>query len=292
MFFSQALDLAPWRAALTFLTEVALGYIMIEVGKEFNINKKQWQSYLKDYGISSLAALLPWIFCFVYMLFLMREDIWQETLLISLFAAPTSSGILFSMLLAAGLGTTWLFRKVQILAIFDDLNTILILIPMQFLLSEIDFGLLYIVVLIIILLVLAWIFLHRLKIPSSRLWMFAYSIILVYLLHLLASQFDVEIGVILPAFVLGCMLYNKDNHSMKEFQSFDNTIKVLFMILVGLALPKINLNQFNGWKLAFDVVIITILSNLGKCAPMFFYKNEASLKERIAVSIGMFPEAK
>ena len=42
---------------------------------------------------------------------------WKETLLDGRFAAPTSAGVLFSMFAAAGLGSTWLFRKARILAI-------------------------------------------------------------------------------------------------------------------------------------------------------------------------------
>ena len=49
------------------------------------------------------------------------------------FAAPTSAGVLFSMLAAAGLGATWLFRKARILAIFDDLDTVLLMIPLKML---------------------------------------------------------------------------------------------------------------------------------------------------------------
>jgi hypothetical protein len=35
------------------------------------------------------------------------------------------------MLAAAGLGVTWVFKKAQVLAIFDDLFTILLLIPLK-----------------------------------------------------------------------------------------------------------------------------------------------------------------
>lgn len=35
------------------------------------------------------------------------------------------------MLAAAGLGSTWLFGKARILAIFDDLDTVLLMIPLK-----------------------------------------------------------------------------------------------------------------------------------------------------------------
>ena len=56
---------------------------------------------------------------------------WTEALLAGRFAAPTSAGILFSMLAAAGLSGTWVFRKARVLAIFDDLDTVLLMIPLD-----------------------------------------------------------------------------------------------------------------------------------------------------------------
>ena len=51
----------------------------------------------------------------------------------SRFAAPTSAGILFTMLAALKLKESWIYRKIQVLAIFDDLDTILLMIPLQIL---------------------------------------------------------------------------------------------------------------------------------------------------------------
>ncbi len=51
--------------------------------------------------------------------------------MVSRFAAPTSVGVLFTMLATAGLSATWLFRKARILAIFNDLDTVLLMIPLK-----------------------------------------------------------------------------------------------------------------------------------------------------------------
>ena len=37
------------------------------------------------------------------------------------------------------------------------------------------------------------------------------------------------------------------------------------------------------------VILITIISNIGKCVPLAAYRNEATLRERLALSVGMFP---
>lgn len=304
MGLSQLLDLSPYYHQLTFIADVMLAYIMMEVGLEFVMDKRNWRAYIKDYGVAALAAGLPWIFCIAYFLYFFKDSTWEEILLIARFAAPTSSGILFSMLAAGGLAMTWLFRKVQILAILDDVDTILLLIPLQFLLGGPKYILLTTIFFVVALLFLAWRYLHRFRIPSGRLWLFGYCILLAGGLRLLHTQIGLELEILLPAFVLGCLIKNPhDPRLIKEhvhehayiepeerpMQWFDRTIKVLFMFFVGLILPKVPLDSYNLWILAAHVFAITILANLGKCFPLFFYKNEASLRERAGVSVAMFP---
>jgi Kef-type K+ transport system membrane component KefB len=49
-------------------------------------------------------------------------------------------------------------------------------------------------------------------------------------------------------------------------------------------------HRFPGWGvIAGHVLVITLLSNLGKMFPAFCYRREASLRQRIALAIGMFP---
>ena len=61
------------------------------------------------------------------------------------------------------------------------------------------------------------------------------------------------------------------------------------MLLAGMALPPIQLGGMGIAAVAFHVMLITIVSNIGKCLPMAAYKNEATLRDRLALSIGMFP---
>lgn|GEM_PF-2139195 len=37
------------------------------------------------------------------------------------------------------------------------------------------------------------------------------------------------------------------------------------------------------------VVALTVLANIGKCFPLFCYKNEATVRERLALCVAMFP---
>ena len=119
------------------------------------------------------AASFPWVFVTGYFVFAMLPpelwadlDAWKETLLAGLFAAPTSAGVLFSMLGAAGLGTTWLFRKARILAIFDDLETVLLMIPLKMLMVGIAWQLGLIVV-ITVMLAVAYRWLHLRTMPVT-----------------------------------------------------------------------------------------------------------------------------
>ena len=141
---------------------ICLSFIMINVGREFELNKKQWRNYISDYFIAMATAALPWIMVSVYFMFLLPKgyissfDAWKENLLIGRFAAPTSAGILFTMLAAAGLQHVWIYKKTQVLAIFDDLDTILLMIPLQIMIIGMKWQLMIIIVVIIALLWFGW----------------------------------------------------------------------------------------------------------------------------------------
>lgn len=296
--------LGAYREWLIFGTMVCLAYIMIEVGLEFFLDKKRLHSYAKDYGVAITAATFPWIFCALYFLYLFELP-WQEAFLIGRFAAPTSAGVLFAMLSAAGLAATWVFKKARILAIFDDLDTILLMIPLQVLFIGLNWGSLYGLLVIFLLLLLAYRYLHQLKVPSTSPALFAYGLVIASLLKLIDTHLDLHIEVLLPAFALGCILYNphdpelvknhQHEHAYLEpemplgYRYLDNVIKSFFMFLVGCSLPAIDYGLLlNGWTL-LHVVALTALSNLGKMFPAFCYRDEAPFRQRLALSIAMFP---
>ncbi len=301
MGISQFLDLAKVQGLLYAVTMTCLAYIMIQVGLEFTIDKNNLKSYATDYLVAATAAAFPWIFCAAYFVYIFGMD-WQESLLAGRFAAPTSAGVLFTMLLAAGLGATWIFRKVRILAIFDDLDTILLMIPLKIMIVGAKPELGAIIVVIVILLVLAYRYLHSLKFPVGNLWILLYSIIIVAICSLVEIVAGVHLEVLLPAFVLGCVLYHPHagHHHAPQAASrqtlpqqiesmVDPTIKAGFMFLVGCSLPKVQLGEITIGMAVIHVLLLTVLSNVGKCFPIFCYGKEATLRERIAVSVAMFP---
>ena len=60
----------------TFLF-ICLAFIMINVGREFEIDKTRWKSYTEDYFIAMATAAFPWIFVALYYMFvLLPGDLW------------------------------------------------------------------------------------------------------------------------------------------------------------------------------------------------------------------------
>ena len=102
----------------------------------------------------------------------------------------------------------------------------------------------------------------------------------------------IHIEVLLPAFVLGMVMKTVHNHSQEEERA-SSFISYLFMFLVGLSTPifiglETGGDGMPGWgMLIFHVIVVTILSNLGKMFPLFFYRDR-KIQERLALSIGMF----
>lgn len=299
---SQVMDVASVRGPLSLLTTICLSYIMVEVGLEFTIQKNKLKQYAWDFCVATSAAVLPWIFCAVYFMFVFHLG-WKESSLVGLFAAPTSAGVLFAMLAAAGLGLTWVFKKARFLAIFDDIATILLMIPLQIVLVGMKMELLAVIFILIFLLYAAYRWLNTLRIPSGKLWLFFYGAALVVVLKIIDAVIHVHLEILLPAFVLGCIIYNPfqlgDEESVHELTHleplhgwthwFDRCVKGTFMFMVGCSLPKIDLGTLTILDAVVHVLILTVISNIGKCFMLFCYRKEATLRTRLALCVAMFP---
>jgi hypothetical protein len=353
--------------AIRVLTMVGLSFIMIRVGYEFDIDKTNLRQYGWDYVVAFTAASFPWIFVTLYFVFVLLPPqvwgdaaAWKETMLAGRFAAPTSAGVLFSMLAAAGLGATWLFRKARILAIFDDLDTVLLMIPLKMLMVGLAWQLGLIVLVMAVMLSVGYVFLHKVRIPVTWPWVLAYSLGITTISEfiykgskLIDESVPIHIEVLLPAFVLGCvMAYPKPDANIDVKKShvehhghevigtptermIATLMAAFFMVLVGLSMPLILSGEATvrggamaeavepslhaagapmaeaaaskvgdtkeigritaaqpglGWGLIIlHVLLITVVSNIGKMFPALCYRQEALWRERLAVAIGMWP---
>ncbi len=292
-------------------TMFCLSFIMIHVGYELEIDKSKPKQYAWDYLVAGTAALFPWLFCAGYFIWVLDTNYWTEALLMARFSSPTSAGVLFSMLAAAGLSATWVFRKTRVLAIFDDVDTVLLMIPLKMMMVGMKWQLGLIVVVIVVLLWMAWRYLHSWKLPVSWPWIMLFAGLITGLCEIIYQTskmindvVPVHLEVLLPAFVLGCMLARPEKHNPhiddsreghqegpeEPNEQFVSTIVAsCFMVLVGLSMPQIPHDTIDWVTIGTHVVFVTILSNLGKMFPLFCYRKEATIYERLAVSIAMFP---
>ncbi len=306
------------KSIANILLYICLGFIMINVGREFEMDKSRWKSYAEDYFIAMATAAVPWIMIAVYYIFVLLPselwfdwEAWKENLLLSRFAAPTSAGILFTMLAAIGLKMSWIYKKIQVLAIFDDLDTILLMIPLQIMIIGPRWQLILVVVIVFLLLSFGWKKLGSFNCRQDWKAILAYSVLvflatqILYLgsLSLYGEAGCIHIEVLLPAFVLGMVMKHKEVESDTE-RRVSTTVSVLFMFLVGMSMPLFLGVDFSeahegthsvtgsqkmlswGW-ITFHVIVVSLLSNVGKMVPVLFYKDRL-LSERLALSIGMF----
>ncbi len=326
LILSQALPLvAPdaWASVVLpvrLATMFCLAFIMIQVGFEFAIDKHNVRLYAWDYVVAATAATFPWLLCAAYFVLAMTpadaatsRDAWKQALLIGRFSAPTSAGILFAMLAAAGLTSTWVFKKARILAIFDDLDTVLLMIPLKIMLVGMKWQLAAVGAATGVLLWLGWSHLNTRVWPASWPWVLGYAAAVTWVCEAVSiasgwvdATAPIHLEVLLPAFVLGCVIAGQPDHGDPGEERAAAWLTSGFMVLVGLSMPPLMERAASaadagglrtviggawpGWgMIARHVVWITALSNLGKMFSFFCYRAEASRKERLAVSIAMWP---
>ena len=307
---------------LKHMVEVTLGiclaFIMINVGREFEIDKGNVRDYAKDYLVAMFAAAMPWLLIALYYIFAILPaemwgsgDAWKETLLLSRFAAPTSAGILFSMLAAMKLQKSWIYQKAQTLAIFDDLDTIILMVPLQVaMIGELNWQMIAMLTVIFGMFYIGWRYMSRFKMPQNWYAIFTYAVLvygstlLIYTItkHFFGAKGAIHIEVLLPAFIFGMVIKNRHVGGKVE-TTMSSLVSIVFMLLVGMSMPLIDFSDtaaaadseslissippMSGWVIALHVLVVTLLSNFGKLAPMFFYRDH-SLTERLALSVGMF----
>ena len=306
------------RTVANILLYVCLSFIMINVGREFEVDKSRWKSYTQDYFIAMATAAMPWFLIALYYVFVLLPpefwnswEAWKENLLLSRFAAPTAAGILFTMLAAIGLKSSWMYKKIQVLAIFDDLDTILLMIPLQIMMIGLRWQLIIVVLIVFLLLSFGWKQLGKYNWRQDWKAILFYSFLVfiatqsLYLISksLYGEAGSIHIEVLLPAFIVGMIMKHKEIDTPVEHKVATG-ISFLFMFLVGMSMPHFigvdfaetqageysvtGSQEMMPWgMIIFHVLIVSLLSNIGKLFPVFFYRDR-KFSERLALSIGMF----
>ncbi len=287
----QSLDLSSAREGLGIITSVCLAYIMIEVGLEFSVEKRKLSAYGFDTVAATIAAVLPAFLWFIYFL-VVFQSAWQPALLSGLSSAPTSAGVLFAMMMTAGLSATWVFKKARTLAVLDDLVVILLLAPLQMIIHGFEWGSIIVVGLTCLFIFASFRWQNVLNWPMGERWLLVYAILLTGVVFLLKHTFHLHLEVLIPAFMLGCLVrHSSQQQAVKAVRgvSLDRVIKGVFMFLVGFSFPKMTTGVIAFWPTLGHVVMLTVLSNLGKSFLLFCYRKEVSWRERLALSVAMFP---
>jgi len=259
-----------YKQIVKLCTMFCLSFIMTHVGYEFDIDKSKKGQYGKDYLIAMTAAAFPWVFVAFWFVYCLGEGQglpWGQALIAARFASPTSAGILFSMLEASGLKETWLFKKARILAIFDDLDTIILMVPLKVMVVGMQWELSIDLLFVVVLLAVAYIYLHRVKIPSSWSWTMLYAFIVTIVCEFVhfathSPSFDpmdlvdtVHLEVLLPAFAVGCIAVHQHDHGSSTHgeeekggcsspstwtdDEVSGVVSAVFMIFVGLSMPPL-----------------------------------------------------
>ena len=137
--------------------------------------------------------------------------------MLSRFAAPTSAGILFTMLAAIGLKSSWIYKKIQVLAIFDDLDTILLMIPLQIMMIGPCWQLLVIILIVFLLLSFGWKKLSKYNMRQDwkAILFYPFGVCCHQSLYLITKElmekmpaFHIEVFAL--AFVLGMVMKHRD----------------------------------------------------------------------------------
>ncbi|MBI3314400.1 MAG: cation:proton antiporter [Candidatus Omnitrophica bacterium] len=287
----QFVDFFQVRGVLTFSASVCLAYIMMDVGREFSVEKRSVGSYGRDFLIATAAAVLPAVLWFGYFVVFVNSP-WKPALLSGLSSAPTSAGVLFAMMTAAGLSAGWVFKKARVLAVLDDLATILLLTPLAIIMYGFEWKAVAALILVSGLLFASFRWQGAIPWPSRTVWLSVYALVLTGMVFLVEQTTHIHLGVLVPAFVWGCLLRLPADQRLEGPPSpisLDAVIKGAFMLLVGLTFPKITAGSASLVQTAGHVLALTVLANAGKLFLVFCYKTEATLKERMALGVAMFP---
>ena len=150
------------------------------------------------------------------------------------------------MLAAIGLKSSWIYKKIQVLAIFDDLDTILLMIPLQIMMIGPRWQLLVIILIVFLLLSFGWKKLSKYNMRQDWKAILFYSVLVfaatqsLYLItkNLYGEDASIHIEVLLPAFVLGMVMKHKDIDTAWERKA-STGISFIFMFLVGMSMPPL-----------------------------------------------------
>ena len=170
---------------------------------------------------------------------------------------------------------TWLFKKARVLAIFDDLDTLLLMVPLKGIIVGAKWELSIDLIWVVLLLFIMYKYLHSVDVPATWYAVAAYAAGITFLCEMVhfATHSDaidtqdvadtIHLEILLPAFTMGCIVEHPHDHDdhvaagghhkhpklqpqslllrIKNMQqeTFKFGISAVFMVLVGLSMPSL-----------------------------------------------------
>ncbi len=170
------------------------------------------------------------------------------------------------------------------------------MIPLQILMVGFVWQLFGVIAALAIMMIVGFYYYQKLKIKTTWYHLLAYGFLLTiisetvyYFTKSQETGVGLHIEILLPAFILGCMI--RKDHIAHEEGRASEIISCIFLFMVGLSMPLMLGAGFNlsTTDLIFHVLVVTIISNIGKMFVFFCYKKEATIKERLALAVALFP---
>ncbi|MBQ2018961.1 MAG: sodium:proton antiporter, partial [Alistipes sp.] len=69
---------AAAKTTLDVMLYTCLAFIMINVGREFELDRSRWRSYTADYFIAMITAAAPWLLICIYYMSLLPADLFTS----------------------------------------------------------------------------------------------------------------------------------------------------------------------------------------------------------------------
>lgn len=308
---SQVAPLSPGAGAVQlFLATTCLCFLLIQTGLAFEIKRSRMAEGAWDWIVATVSAACPWLLVSIYFLAVFLPTSgwndsgpWLTALLSARFAAPSSVGVLVIVLAAAGVSSGWLHRKARGLAMMGNVATVLLMLPLKIFMVGFHWQMGVMLLGLAGLLILARWKSRCLRWRVSWPWRLGYAAAITALcegIHERGRWIDdvlpLQIEVLLPALVLGCLLARpeaqaRDEERLSAERRAEDWIVGVFMLLVGMSMPPLSIasSGMSALTLATHVFWVTGLACLGRLFPLLCYRKAASLRERLALCIGLWP---
>jgi len=250
----------------------------------------------------------------------------EDDVRLSIFSAPTSTGVIMTMMALFDVKGSWVVRKASVLAVLGHL-CLLFSVAIENSRTGaagnsalFDLECLMPVLVSLGLLALAWFNIHKCMCPHLWPWVLLYASIIgigSWCLEGMSLQFirapEVKwfhVAVLFPSFAFGCMISTLEasrcfanidfeltedlilrQERMESAAPFvDTFVGTVFMFSVGLNMPQINysLASTSYGIYILHLIVVSILMLLGKLVVYFCYTSHDS-KQRLGLALLMCP---